>query len=151
MLKIVAETAVHRCLICLMTCDTAGHTYICLSPEAISFGNRTMTSLTGCAAIEMDLMAEIYKSWNLVNADPRDRPVRLRVLPEVLYVWAVRFDGLVAGHTGFHFRDRFYFARIGHLMAFVAFEMSRNCVLFMAERNGLNRRRGRLCRENCAC
>lgn len=146
----MAETAVHRCLVCLMTCYAAAHTNICFPPEAISFANRAMTSLTGCAAIKVDFMAEIYKSRDLVNANPGNRAVRFRVLPEVLNVGAVSFDGLVAGHTGLRFRQRFYFAWIGHFVALVALQMRRDCVLFMAERNRLNRRRGRVGGENCA-
>lgn len=149
MLKIMAETAVHRCLVCLMTCYTAAHTDVCFSPEAISFANRAMTSLTGCAAIQVDLMAEAYESRNLVNADPGDGPVRVCVLPEVLNVGAIGFDGLVTCHTGLRFRHRLYFARIGHFVAFVAFEMRRSRVLFMAERNRLNGRCGRAFSEDC--
>ena len=64
MLKIMTETAVYRRFVCLMTCYTAAHTDICFSPEAISFANRAMTSLTRCAAIEVNLMAEIHESRN---------------------------------------------------------------------------------------
>jgi len=149
MLKIMAETAVHRCLVCLMTCYTAAHIDVCFSPEAISFANRAMTSLTGCAAIQVDLMAEVYEPRNLVNADPGDGPVRVCVPPEVLNVGAIGFDGLVACHTGLRFRYRLYFAGIRHFMALVAFEMRRNRVLFMAERNRLNGRRGRIVCEDC--
>lgn len=133
-----------------MTCYAAAHTDICFPPEAISFANRAMTSLTGCAAIKVDFMAEIYKSRDLVNANPGNRAVRVRVLPEVLNVGVAGFDGLMAGHTGLRFRHRFYFAWIGHFVAFVALEMRRNRVLFMAERNRLNGCRGRVRRENCA-
>lgn len=108
-----------------------------------------MTSLTGRAAIQVDLMAEVYEPRNLVNADPGDGPVRVCVPPEVLNVGAIGFDGLVACHTGLRFRYRLYFAGIRHFMALVAFEMRRNRVLFMAERNRLNGRRGRIVCEDC--
>jgi hypothetical protein len=149
MLKIMADTAIDRCLVCLMTCDTAAHTDICFSPEAIAFANRPMTSVAGCAAIDVNLMAKIYESRNLVNADPGNGPVRLCILPEIFNVGSIGFDGLVACHTRLRFRHRLYFASIGHFVALVALEMRCNCVLFMAERNGLDRRRRWVRREEC--
>lgn len=78
---------------------TAAHIDICFSPETISFGNRAMTGLTGCSAIQMYLVAEVHECGKFVYPDPRDGPVGFCILSQIFNIGAVCLDCLMAGHA----------------------------------------------------
>src|SRR6185437_9311805 len=123
-----------------VTGNAGGHRYVIFLIKLRPFCDRTMALLTGSAMQQMGSVTECHKRRQLINPNPGNWRVGFGIGRELLNVRIGCVDGLVTLHAERCRRNQDCIARSRSCVAVLEGHVQRARVLFVAERDRLQRR-----------